>query len=110
MIIFDIHDPFIAKYKKMEKRGDHLVEKIKDEVLQKLSGLLYEQPDKILQPVNNATKLNCWTCGKYYESAEECYDCMDCNIWTLKKIFLHNKRFLRYLDLDQLHLMGFSGI
>jgi hypothetical protein len=86
-----------------------MVDKIKDEVLAKLSVLLKEETEKAFREADNCSKINCWTCGKYYEEAEECYDCQDCNLWTLKKIFLHNRRFLRNLDLDQLHKMGFSG-
>lgn len=85
-------------------------DKIKDEILAKLSERLKDEEEKMLAPANNNSKLNCWACGKYYEAAEECYDCTSCSLWTLKKIFLHNRRFLRYLELDQLHKMGFSGI
>jgi hypothetical protein len=85
-------------------------EKIRDDILAKLSERLTEEAEKDLTPTDNTAKLNCWTCGKYYDSAEECYQCNDCSLWTLKKIFLHNRRYLRYLELDQLHRMGFSGI
>ena len=85
-----------------------MVEKVKDNVLAKLSERLLEENARSLAPEDNLAKINCWTCGKYDGSAEDCYHCNDCNIWTLKKIFLHNRRFLRYLENDQLHRMGFS--
>ena len=87
-----------------------MVLKIKDEVLAKLSERLTEENINLLAPTNNHNKLNCWTCGKYDEQAEECYVCGECSVWTLKKIFLHNRRFLRYLESDQLHRMGFSDL
>jgi hypothetical protein len=83
-------------------------ERIKDDVLAKLSERLTEEAEKFLAPSTSNYKINCWTCGKYDQQAEHCYDCQNCNLWTLKKIFLHNRRYLRYLDIDQLHRMGFS--
>ena len=91
------------------KRGVCLVKKIKDSILAKLSEKLDEKLIDDLKPETNSAKINCWTCGKYDEEAEQCYNCHQCNLWTLKKIFLHNRRYLRYLDTWQLHLMGFSA-
>ena len=86
-----------------------MVIKIKDETLKKLSKRLEGENQRTLAPESNNSKLNCWACGKYYEEAEECNKCQNCSLWTLKKIFLHNRRYLRYLDNEQLQKMGFSG-
>lgn len=87
-----------------------MVDKVSNDVLAKLSERLTEDAEKLLAPETSNSKINCWACGNYDSNAAECYQCQQCNLWTLKKIFLHNKRYLRYLDLHQLHLMGFSGI
>lgn len=83
--------------------------KIKDSTLAKLSERLLDDNEMDLAPLSNPAKMNCWACGKYECEAEQCYNCSECSLWTLKKIFLHNRRFLRYLDSDQLRKMGFSG-
>ncbi len=85
-----------------------MVLKVKDEVLAKLSERLIETDENILSPATNNTKLNCWACGKYDGEAEVCSHCDLCNVWALKKIFLHNRRYLRHLDTPSLHKMGFS--
>ena len=85
-----------------------MVKKIKDSTLTKLSERLSKDFENELSPETNPAKINCWTCGKYDEEAEHCYLCERCNLWTLKKIFLHNRRFLRYLDQDKLNKMGFG--
>jgi hypothetical protein len=85
-----------------------MVKKIKDSTLAKLSERLQPEFEEELAPESNHAKINCWTCGKYDAEAEHCYHCSDCNLWTLKKIFLHNRRFLRHLDRYQLNKMGFS--
>ena len=90
------------------KRGGIMAEKVKDNILAKLSERLLEEADKELAPYSSNAKLNCWACGKYDGDAEQCYHCHQCNLWTLKKIFLHNRRFLRYLSPMQLRKMGFS--
>jgi hypothetical protein len=91
------------------KRGDILAEKIKDETLAKLSEKLNDEKEKDLAPTSSSSKLNCWTCGKYSDEAEHCYDCNHCNMWTLKKIFLHNRRYLRHLESHQIHKMGLTA-
>ena len=91
------------------KRGVKLVTKIKDKILAKLSERLLEDSESELAPTTNNAKLNCWTCGNYDGEAEKCYHCPLCNVWTIKKIFIHNRRYLRHLTNDQLHKMGFSS-
>lgn len=86
-----------------------MVEKVKDETLAKLSKRILDEENKTLAPTNNNTKLNCWACGEYGETAEQCYACNNCSLWTLKKIFLHNRRFLRQLELRQLHRIGLTA-
>ena len=86
-----------------------MAEKIKDEILAKLSEKLLDEAERDLAPANNNTRLNCWACGEYGESAEQCYSCNNCNLWTLKKIFLHNRRFLRQLDIDQCRKIGLTN-
>ncbi len=85
-----------------------MVRKIRDETLAMLSKRLDGDCEKNLAPATNDFKLNCWVCNKYENEAEQCTKCSDCNLWTLKKIFLHNRRYLRYLEPNQLHKMGFS--
>jgi flagellar biosynthesis/type III secretory pathway chaperone len=91
------------------KRGEIMAEKIKDAILAKLSERLEEDKVERLSPETNNAKLNCWACGKYDGDAEKCYQCNQCNLWTLKKIFLHNRRYLRYLEGSMLRRMGFGA-
>ena len=84
-----------------------MVKRVKDEVLEKLGERLMEEDSYLAETTSNA-KINCWSCGNYEEDAEQCYICQSCTTWTLKKIFLHNKRYLRHLNCTQLRKMGFS--
>ena len=95
--------------RRVMKRGEIMAEKIKDAILAKLSERLEEDKVEALAPETNNAKLNCWTCGKYDGDAEKCYDCNQCNLWTLKKIFLHNRRYLRNLEGSMVRRMGFGA-
>ena len=83
-----------------------MVKKIKDIVFHRLSERLKEDSEKMQHLTDNYTKLQCWKCGNYEQNAEQCYHCQHCNIWTLKKIFIPNRRYLQFLNNEQLQKIG----